>query len=96
MTKPLNSQALAEKLQDLVGWETAENKIVREFQFENFRESMGFLVRVGFEAEVMDHHPEIYNVYNKVRLELTTHDAGNQVTDKDLKLAAAINKLVAS
>ncbi len=77
-----------------MSWITEDNKLVREFKFKDFSEAFAFLTRVAIEAEKMNHHPEIYNVYNKVKISLQTHDAGNTVTDKDHKLAAAIDKLV--
>jgi 4a-hydroxytetrahydrobiopterin dehydratase len=81
------------------GWariQTAEgNRISREFRFSNFRTAMGFIVRVGFEAEAMDHHPELFNVYDRVAIALTTHDAGDRVTETDLELARRVNALAA-
>ena len=74
-------------------WQEQDNKLVREFQFADFQEAFGFMTRVALIAEKMDHHPWWSNVYNKVRIELTTHDAGNTVTDKDRQLAKAIDQL---
>ncbi len=76
-------------------WTEQENKLVREFRFKNFSEAFAFMTRVAFLAEKMDHHPEWTNVYNTVSIRLSTHDAGDVITDKDRKLAAAIDKLVA-
>jgi 4a-hydroxytetrahydrobiopterin dehydratase len=70
-----------------------ENRIERAFTFGSFREAFAFLTRVAFEAEAMDHHPEIWNVYDRVRLALSTHDAGNRVTETDTALAERINAL---
>ncbi|MEM6328356.1 MAG: 4a-hydroxytetrahydrobiopterin dehydratase [Bacteroidota bacterium] len=79
------------------GWSVQDtpvgNRITREFRFSNFRTAMGFIVRVGFEAEAMDHHPELFNVYDRVAIALTTHDAGNRVTETDLELARRLNAL---
>ena len=69
------------------------NRLVRDFAFADFREAFAFLTRVAFEAEAMDHHPEITNVYNRVRLALNTHDAGGRVTETDLALARRIDSL---
>jgi 4a-hydroxytetrahydrobiopterin dehydratase len=77
-------------LQSLTGWSRAGNAIAKEYRFANFRAAVAFLVRVGFEAEQRDHHPEIFNVYNRVTITLSTHDAGG-VTDKDFDLARAID-----
>jgi 4a-hydroxytetrahydrobiopterin dehydratase len=75
-------------------WTEANNQLQRDFQFKNFSEAFAFMVRVALVAEKMDHHPEWSNVYNRVSIKLSTHDAGNTVTEKDRKLAAAIDKLV--
>ena len=69
------------------------NRITKEYTFSNFRSAMGFMVRVGFEAEAMDHHPELFNVYDRVAIALTTHDAGDRVTETDLELARRIEGL---
>lgn len=80
-------------LNELNGWEVSGDKLTKDFKFKDFRAAMAFLVRIAFEAEAANHHPEIENVYNKVRLSLTTHDAGNQITKKDTALAQAIEAL---
>ena len=77
-----------------MAWNETPAHLVREFQFADFREAIAFLNRVAEVAEAHGHHPEIFNVYGTVRLTLTTHDAGNTVTDKDHKLAAAIDAVV--
>ncbi|WP_405520461.1 4a-hydroxytetrahydrobiopterin dehydratase [Spirosoma sp. KNUC1025] len=76
-------------------WQEQDNQLVREFKFADFSEAFAFMTRVALIAEKMDHHPWWSNVYNQVTIKLSTHDAGNVVTDKDRKLAAAIDKLVA-
>lgn len=76
-------------------WKENDNKLQRDFKFEDFREAFTFMTAVAFEAEDMNHHPEWHNVYNRVTIALTTHDAGNTVTDKDRKLAAAIDRIFA-
>jgi 4a-hydroxytetrahydrobiopterin dehydratase len=75
-------------------WQEEDNKLKKSFEFKNFNEAFGFMTRVALIAEKMDHHPWWSNVYNQVSIELTTHDAGNTVTERDRKLAAAIDKLV--
>ena len=77
-------------------WEEQNNKLVQNFQFSDFQEVFAFMTRVAFLAEKMDHHPNWSNVYNKVSIELTTHDAGNLVTEMDRKLALAIDNLLKS
>lgn len=75
-------------------WNEENNRLVRTFEFKDFTQAFSFMTRVAIVAEKMDHHPNWSNVYNKVTIELTTHDAGNVITDKDRKLAAAIDELV--
>jgi 4a-hydroxytetrahydrobiopterin dehydratase len=72
-------------------WEEKDNKLYRKFQFENFNEAFAFMTRVALEAEKMDHHPLWTNVYNRLEIWLSTHDAGDIVTEKDWKLAAKID-----
>jgi len=75
-------------------WKEENNKLVKTFTFNTFIEAFGFMSKVAIVAEKMNHHPNWSNVYNKVSFELNTHDAGNIVTEKDRKLAAAIDALV--
>jgi 4a-hydroxytetrahydrobiopterin dehydratase len=75
-------------------WKEENNKLKKIFQFKDFSEAFAFMTRVALAAEKMDHHPNWSNVYNRVEIELNTHDAGDIVTDKDRKLAAIIDKLV--
>ena len=75
-------------------WTETDNQLVREFTFADFAEAFAFMTRVALLAEKADHHPWWSNVYNKVTIKLTTHDAGNTITDKDRKLAEAIDKLL--
>ncbi|MFD2934588.1 4a-hydroxytetrahydrobiopterin dehydratase [Spirosoma flavum] len=74
-------------------WQEQDNQLTREFQFANFSEAFAFMTRVALIAEKMNHHPWWSNVYNQVTIKLSTHDAGNIVTEKDHKLAAAIDRL---
>jgi 4a-hydroxytetrahydrobiopterin dehydratase len=76
------------------GWTESEDgkALERSFRFKDFSEAFGFLTRVAMHAEKMDHHPEFTNVWNKVDFRLTTHDTGG-VTERDVKLAEAINGL---
>lgn len=75
-------------------WKEENNKLVRTFEFDDFVEAFGFMSKVAIVAEKMNHHPNWSNVYNKVTIELTTHDAGNVVTNNDRDLAKAIDKLI--
>jgi 4a-hydroxytetrahydrobiopterin dehydratase len=74
-------------------WTEKENSLQRQFRFRNFIEAWAFMTEVAFQAERLGHHPNWSNVYNTVDIKLTTHDAGNTVTEKDHKLAAAIDKI---
>jgi 4a-hydroxytetrahydrobiopterin dehydratase len=76
-------------------WTEEENQLKRSFTFKDFTEAFAFMTRVAFLAESQQHHPNWFNVYNRVDIALTTHDAGNVVTEKDRKLAQAIDKLLA-
>jgi 4a-hydroxytetrahydrobiopterin dehydratase len=76
-------------------WQEQNNKLYKKFQFKNFSETFAFMTRVAIEAEKMDHHPLWTNVYNNVEIWLSTHDAGDVVTDKDKKLASKIDDLLA-
>lgn len=74
-------------------WTEENNRLKKTFTFSDFQEAFAFMTRVAFLAEAHQHHPNWSNVYNKVEIELTTHDAGNVVTEKDHKLAQAIDKI---
>ena len=76
-------------------WEEKDNKLYKKFEFKNFSEAFAFMTRVAIEAEKMDHHPLWTNVYNKVEISLSTHDAGDIVTEKDHKLSKKIDALIA-
>ena len=89
----LTQSELEVVLKELDGWELKDDKLTKRFKFKNFRDAMAFLMRLAFEAEALNHHPEIENVYNGVCLSLTTHDADNQITALDVELARQINKL---
>lgn len=77
-------------------WQEQDNQLTRDFQFADFSEAFAFMTRVALLAEKMNHHPWWSNVYNQITIKLSTHDAGNRVTDKDRKLAAAIDTLIKS
>ena len=77
-----------------MAWNETPERLEREFQFVDFRTAMAFLNRVAEVPEAHGYHPEIFNVYGRVRLTLTTHDAGNTVTEKDHQLATAIDTVV--
>jgi 4a-hydroxytetrahydrobiopterin dehydratase len=92
VAKPLAPTKIQAALAGLPGWTFKRDALVKNFQFKDFREAMGFMVRAAFEAESMNHHPEWTNVYNRVHVRLNTHDAGGKVTAKDVELAGRIEK----
>lgn len=75
-------------------WKEENNLLKKSFKFADFQEAFAFMTRVAFLAEAHNHHPNWSNVYNQVEIELTTHDAGNVVTEKDRKLAKAIDQIL--
>lgn len=88
----LSEDEVREALADLHGWELAGDSITRELQFSGFPEAVTFVVRLSYEAEATDHHPNLDIRYNKVRVALSTHSEGG-ITAKDLDLARAIQQL---
>jgi 4a-hydroxytetrahydrobiopterin dehydratase len=75
-------------------WQEKNNKLYRKFQFKDFSEAFAFMTRVALEAEKLDHHPLWTNVYNSVEIWLSTHSAGDVVTNKDRQLAEKIDDLL--
>ncbi len=74
-------------------WTEKDNKLTKTFEFKDFTEAFGFMSKVAIQAEKLNHHPNWSNVWNKVSFELTTHDEGNTITEKDRKLAEIIDAL---
>lgn len=93
MAERLGDDAIVTALADLGGWAREGDAIVRAFEFGDFVDAVGFIAKVGVLAERANHHPELSNVYNRVRIELSTHDAGG-ITDSDISLAREINERV--
>ena len=89
----LTADDIERRLTDHPGWELRDGKLYRRCQFANFNEAFGFRSRVALIAERMDHHPEWFNVYNRVEIELTTHDAGG-ISERDFALAAGIDAIL--
>lgn len=75
-------------------WQKINGRLVREFKFKDFQEAFTFMTRVAFISEKMDHHPNWSNSYNFIRIELYTHSDGDTVTDKDMRLADAIDEVI--
>ena len=93
--QPLDEIALNNALAELPAWQLRDGKLHREFIFADFVAAFGFMTRAALLAERMNHHPEWFNVYKKVRVDLTTHEAGG-ISQRDLKLAAAMDRLAES
>ncbi|HEX6292345.1 MAG TPA: 4a-hydroxytetrahydrobiopterin dehydratase [Herpetosiphonaceae bacterium] len=89
----MDSATIQSQLGELAGWSYTDGMIRKTYTFNNFVEAMAWTVHVAFLAEAHGHHPDIDIRYNRVSLALVTHDAGNQVTQKDLDLARAIEAI---
>ncbi len=89
----LSSEEIKKELSDLPGWSEVNGKLHKEFQFKNFNQAFGFMTRAAMEIEKMNHHPEWFNVYNKLSVDLMTHDAGG-ITQNDVNLAKILNSLL--
>ena len=85
----LSDEEIASGLASLAGWEAGDGEIVKEYQLGSFKDAVSFIVRLSFEAESRDHHPDLEVHYNRVKVTLSTHSEGG-VTGKDIDLAAAI------
>lgn len=88
----LSNDELDSALGQLPGWSLKNGKLHREYKFASFVEAFGFMSSLALIAEAMGHHPEWFNVYNRVTIDLTTHDAGG-ITHKDVELAGKANQL---
>jgi 4a-hydroxytetrahydrobiopterin dehydratase len=88
----LSQTDIDEELKSLPGWSVVNEKLHKEFQFDSFNQAFGFMTRAAMEIEKMNHHPEWFNVYNKITIELTTHDAGG-ITKNDVNLSKILNSL---
>jgi len=89
----LTETALESALADLPGWEVKEGKLHKTFKFASFGQALGWMVTAGIEADKMDHHPEWSNVYNRVTINLVTHDLGDEISNLDVELAQKMEKL---
>ncbi|EED35039.1 pterin-4-alpha-carbinolamine dehydratase [Luminiphilus syltensis NOR5-1B] len=93
MAETLSEDTITAALADQEHWKLAEGKLLLTLAFQDFNMAWGFMSRVALLAEQHNHHPEWYNVYNRVEIALTTHDSGG-ITEKDLALATAISTLL--
>ncbi|MEZ4590682.1 MAG: 4a-hydroxytetrahydrobiopterin dehydratase [Chloroflexota bacterium] len=91
--KKLSSAEIEEALATLPGWQLQEGKLYKQYKFGSFAQALGWMVSVGVHADKMDHHPEWSNVYNKVTVNLVTHDLGNVVSNLDVDLARKMEAL---
>ena len=91
--KKLTESEIKDKIELLQDWDYCDKALNTDFEFDNFKDCMSAMNRIAFECEALNHHPEWKNVYNKLEIRLTTHDAGG-VTNLDFKLAKTINKIV--
>jgi 4a-hydroxytetrahydrobiopterin dehydratase len=96
MIQKLTSKERAAQIAKLHGWQAVAERdaIQRKFEFADFNEAFGFMTRVAIKAQEMDHHPEWFNVYNKVEITLSTHEADG-VTERDIELASFIDSITA-
>jgi 4a-hydroxytetrahydrobiopterin dehydratase len=90
----LSTAEVTQQLNQLTDWEVKDGKLHRQFKFADFAQAFGFMASMAVVSESMGHHPEWFNVYNKVSVDLTTHDAGG-ITQKDLDWAARAHKFAA-
>ncbi|MFY9869475.1 MAG: 4a-hydroxytetrahydrobiopterin dehydratase [Candidatus Nitrosopolaris sp.] len=90
--KKLSEQETEREVSKLQGWKVANGKLNQKFEFNNFVQAFGFMTKVAMEAEKLNHHPEWFNVYNKVVIELVTHDVEG-ISNYDIKLARIVNQL---
>ena len=93
MNNRMNKEEISERLESMSGWTWESDRLSKTYEFLSFREAMSFLLRLSYEAEEQDHHPEIFNCYKQVKLSINTHDAGSKVTEKDFRLAHAIDSI---
>ncbi len=96
MTETLPKTEIELTLKDLKGWSCENDRLVKTFRFGTFRDAIFFIGRLAFDAEELDHHPALHNIYDTVRVELTTHDAESRVTHRDIALARRIEGVAQS
>jgi 4a-hydroxytetrahydrobiopterin dehydratase len=89
----LSPDEIDDEIKNLPGWSVVNEKLHREIEFDSFNQAFGFMTRAAMEIEKMNHHPEWFNVYNRLTIDLMTHDAGG-ITRNDINLAKILNSLV--
>lgn len=94
MSQPLEQKDIETFTTDHENWSVDGDALIGEFKFKDFTEAFGFLTQVAILSEKQNHHATIENTYNRVTLTLTTHDAGNKITERDINLATAIEEVL--
>ncbi len=89
----LSAEQVRSALHELEGWTFDDRRLTKTYRFGSFAEAIAFIVRLAFEADKQNHHPDLRNVYNRVEITLSTHEAGDRVTERDIRLARAIDAL---
>jgi 4a-hydroxytetrahydrobiopterin dehydratase len=90
--RKLPEAEISKEVAKLDGWKVANGKVSKAFEFDDFVQAFGFMTKVAMEAEKMNHHPEWFNVYNRIKIDLVTHDVGG-ISNYDIKLAKTIDRL---
>lgn len=93
--RKLSEEEVQEQVAGLDGWKVVDGKVNKTFEFDDFVHAFGFMTRVAMEAEKMNHHPEWFNVYNRVKIDLVTHDVGG-ISNYDIRLARTIDRLAST
>ena len=91
--KKLGKAELEQALNKLKGWQVSKGKLNRTLEFDSFVQAFAFMTRVALEAEKLNHHPEWFNVYNRLTIDLVTHDIGNEISNYDVMLAGKISDI---
>ncbi|WP_109300080.1 4a-hydroxytetrahydrobiopterin dehydratase [Aquimarina sp. AU474] len=91
--KKLTEEQILNQLKEVDGWEYHDNAIHTTFEFKDFKDAFSVMTRIAFEAEAQSHHPDWSNVYNKLHISLSTHDAGG-ITENDFTLAKTIDQII--
>ena len=89
----ISKAELDKALSKLKGWKVEKGKLHRALEFDDFSHAFAFMTRVALEAEKLNHHPEWFNVYNRVTIDLVTHDIGNEISNYDVMLAVKISEI---
>ena len=91
--KKLGKAELEQALNKLKGWQVSKGKLNRTLEFDSFVQAFAFMTRVALEAEKLNHHPEWFNVYNRLTIDLVTHDIGDEISNYDVMLAGKISEI---